>query len=630
MSMKSNDQSQATQVENEEELVANDDAAIGKALRVSLVVILLLVAVVSGLVIFWNLPEPKVVVKPGETKGPEKRTTNVVALPEVKFTDITAPAGIDFKHCTGGYGEKLLPETMGSGAAFFDYDNDGDQDLLLVNSCYWPWKRPEGKEDDTPTTALYQNDGKGNFTDVSKAAGLDLTSYGMGVAVGDYNSDGWLDLYISAVGPNHLLRNDQGKFTDVTAASGVAGGENEWSTSCGWFDYNNDGRLDLLVCNYIHWSREIDLSLGSTLDGKNRAFGPPTSFQGAFCALYRNDGNEKFTDVSVEAGIQVRNANTEVAVGKSLGLSLVDLDEDGFTDIVVANDTVQNFLFHNLKGEKFEEIATESGVAFDPSGNARGAMGSDVAKFRNNFAQGIIIGNFANEQTSLYVSQSKDSPLLFLDEAVSSSLGPQSRLELKFGVFFFDYDLDGRLDVLTANGHLEEDIAKVQKSQSYLQPPQLFWNGGEKEESEFVRVPATITGEAFAKPMVGRGSAYADIDGDGDLDFILTSSGGQPRLMRNDQQLGHHWARFQLKSKGPNPFAYGARVVLHAGGTVQERLVSPTRGYLSQSELTVTFGLGTTDKIEKVIIHWPQGKPQEIAAPAVDKLHLLEEPGGAL
>lgn len=616
--------SQSLDKEDGEELVAQDDAAIGQALKISLVVILFAVAIACG-VIFW-ISRPATPPAPivAQQVGVKKRHTSDAPIPEVKFTDVTAEAGIKFKHCTGGYGEKLLPETMGSGVAFFDYDNDGDQDLLLVNSCYWPWKRPAGTEKDSPTSALYQNDGKGKFTDVTQEAGLTLNCYGMGVAVGDYDSDGWLDVFISCVGQNHLLKNDHGKFTDVSAAAGVAGVPEQWSTSCGFIDYNNDGRLDLFVCNYIKWSRQIDLSLGSTLDGENRAFAPPVPFEGAFCYLYRNEGEGKFKDVSEEAGIQVRNVNTKVPVGKSLGVSFADLDRDGFMDIVVANDTVQNFLFHNLKGEKFEEIGQSSGIAFGPEGQARGAMGSDVAAFRPNGTFGILIGNFANEPTSLFATQDIRNPLSFSDEALSSGLGPQSRLELKFGVFFFDYDLDGRLDVLTANGHLEEDIAKVQRSQSYKQPPQLFWNAGDGE-SEFMRVAAESLGADFNAAMVGRASAFADIDGDGDLDFILTGSGSAPRLLRNEQKLGHHWLRIELQGKGKNKFAYGARVEVIVNGTVQERLVSPTRGYLSQSELTLTFGLGKLEKIERVIIHWPDGAKQEMLDPQVDKLHLIKQ-----
>ena len=617
------------ELEEDEELVANDDRAIGNALRVSLVAILFLIGTISAIVYVVNLPPKQPEVKVTETKPAQKRTAPKIALPEVTFTDITEAAGIKFQHVTGAYGEKLLPETMGSGAAFLDYDNDGDQDLLLINSSAWRWKNDAGSDAVTP--ALYQNDGQGQFKDVTEEAGLKITAYGMGVACGDFDNDGWIDLFLTAVGPSRLLRNVEGTFMDVTAAAGVAGASDQWGTSAGFFDYNKDGLLDLFVCNYIQWSREIDLSLGSTYDGRNRAYAPPTPFQGAFCQLFRNEGGGRFADVSADAGIQVRNSDTQVPVGKSLGVSLVDLDDDGYCDIVVANDTVQNFVFHNLEGKKFQECGQEVGVAFDPAGNARGAMGIDVARFRNNSkSYGIVIGNFANEPTSLYVSQDvgvEGMFCLFTDEAVATGLGPQSRLELKFGVFFFDYDLDGRLDVCTANGHLEKDIAQIQRSQQYEQPPQLFWNAGDNGETEFVRVSPDVVGSDFSRRMVGRGSAYADIDADGDLDVILTGSGGSPRLLRNDQQLGHHWVRLLLKSSGRNLFAYGATVQIHAGGQVQERFVQPTRGYLSQSELPLTFGLGKTDKIDKVLIRWPDGARHEIKELKVDQQHTIEQPG---
>ncbi len=616
--------------EDDEELVAHDDRAIGNALRLSLVAILFLVGIVSGIVYVVNLPGKSPEIVETETKPPQKRTAPKVALPAVKFTDITEAAGIKFQHVTGAYGEKLLPETMGSGAAFLDYDNDGDQDLLLINSAHWPWKKPQGAAD--PTPALYQNDGTGKFQDVTEEAGLKFSAYGMGVACGDYDNDGWIDLFFTAVGPSRLLKNVAGKFVDVTAASGVAGSQDQWGTSAGFFDYNNDGLLDLFVCNYIQWSRQIDLSLGSTYDGRNRAYAPPTPFRGAFCQLFKNEGQGRFTDISAEAGIQARNPDTKVPVGKSLGVVFVDLNDDGFTDIVVANDTVQNFVFRNLEGKQFQECGTDVGIAYDPDGKARGAMGADAARFRNNKSYGIVIGNFANEPTSLYVARDtagEDIFCLFTDEAVATGLGPQSRLELKFGVFFFDYDLDGRLDICTANGHLEKDIASIQRSQQYEQPPQLFWNAGDQGETEFEKVPPKIAGDDFSRRMVGRGSAYADVDGDGDLDLLLTGSGGSPRLLRNDQQLGHHWVRLALKSSGRNLFAHGATVELHAGGQVQERFVQPTRGYLSQSELPLTFGLGKTGKIDKVQIRWPDGSKQEIKELEVDKQHTIEQPGDA-
>ncbi|HYG34610.1 MAG TPA: VCBS repeat-containing protein, partial [Clostridia bacterium] len=325
-------------------------------------------------------------------------------VPLVKFTDITAAAGIRFVHNNGAYGDKLLPETMAGGVAFFDFNNDGHQDLLLVNSTYWPGHLPAGKQ---PTTsALYQNDGQGHFTDVTAGSGLDISFYGMGVAVGDYDNDGLVDLFITAVGGNHLFHNEgQGKFREVTQDAGVGGAADGWSTSAAWIDYDNDGKLDLFVCNYIQWSAELDRAAPYELPNIGRAYGPPRNFGGAFSYLYHNEGGGRFSDVSASAGIQVRHLATRLPMAKSLAVAPIDVDNDGWIDLVVANDTVQNFLFHNERNGRFKEIGARSGIAFDAYGLTRGAMGIDSARFRNDDALGIAIGNFANEMNALYVSQ---------------------------------------------------------------------------------------------------------------------------------------------------------------------------------------------------------------------------------
>ena len=624
-----------------DETPEQDDAVIGKALILSLIVFLALGATVAGSIglYFFTKSSPPP-APPTAFAGAGKRVSDVAAVPQVELTDITAESGIAFTQTSGAYGDKLLPETMGGGVALLDYDNDGDSDILFVNSTHWPWKvegtlRVPSDENGTgtvpaamPTMALYQNDGQGKFTDVTAAAGLDFSLYGMGAAVGDFDGDGWSDLFLTAVGPNKLLRNEQGKFVDVTAAAGVAGADDAWSTGCTWLDYNRDGRLDLFVCNYVKWSREIDVAQGFTLTGNERAYGPPLSFEGTLCYLYQNDGAGQFTDVSEAAGIHVYNPQQpekKIPAGKSLGVVPFDLDGDGWQDIVVANDTVQNFVFHNQGNGKFAEIGSQAGIAFGSDGAARGAMGIDIARPRNSPAVAVVIGNFANEPTSFFVSQGNPERLQFLDESISNGLGPQTRLELKFGVFFFDYDLDGRLDVLAANGHLEEEINKVVPSQHYRQPPQLFWNAGADQPTEFVRVPKEKVGEAFSQPIVGRGAAYGDLDGDGDLDVVLTQVGGPARVLRNDQQLGHHWLRVKLKGRAPNTEAQGAIIRLHAGGVVQERVVSPTHGYLSQSELTVTFGLGEKAEIEKLEITWPDGSKQEITGPKPDQVLIVAQ-----
>ena len=581
----------------------------------------ILVLVLVGLLVNWYLtPEdeaPEAVTEAIVTGPVIEEDTSTQSPPEVVFTDITRDAGIDFVHTNGSYGDKLMPETIGSGAAFLDYDNDGDQDLLLVNSSWFPGH----EQAHTPTLVLYRNNGSGQFTDVTEQAGLAINCYGMGVAAGDYDNDGWTDLYITALGTNYLLHNSEGRFSDVTAASNTAGTDTDWSTAAAFIDADNDGDLDLFVGNYVEWSREIDLEIDFRITGLGRAIGAPNHFYGTTNHLYHNDGEGRFSDVSQAAGILIGESGGNNPDGKALAVAPVDYDRDGWIDLFVANDTTRNFLYHNIGDGQFEEIGALEGIAFDRNGKATGAMGIDAAYFRNDDELGVGIGNFANEMSSLFVTADGQAP--FADEAILEGIGPASRLSLTFGLFFLDYDLDGRLDLFQANGHLETEISVVQSSQTYAQPAQLFWNCGDACRSRFV--PVDEIG-ALATPMVGRGAAYADIDGDGDLDIVVTQNGRRAMLFRNDQQLNHHWLRVQLEGKASNRDAIGAVVELTVGGITQRRSVMPTRSYLSQVELPVTFGLGENDSVDAMRIIWPDGQVQSVTVEQVDTVLTIAQP----
>jgi len=604
--------------------VPADDRVIARAFKISSAVLLALAAAIAaGVMVLRPDPEPAAITADAVTAGPRDAAASAGALqpPHLPFRDVTASAGVDFEHVTGAYGERLLPETMGAGVAFLDYDNDGDPDLLFANGRAWPWQSGNGAE--PSTAALYRNRGDGTFANVTAGSGLDTELYGMGIAVGDVDGDGYLDVFLSALGRNRLFRNMAGeRFEDVTDTAGVAGSLDAWSTGAAFLDYDRDGDLDLFVGNYVEWSRDIDLEVDYRLAGIGRAYGPPTNYAGTHSYLYRNEGGWRFTDVSAAAGIGVDNPATGQPAGKALAVVPLDVDEDGWPDLFVANDTVGNFLFRNRGDGRFVEDAVASGVAFDASGRATGAMGVDFAHFRNDAELALAIGNFANEMSSFYVAQAGSG--LFTDEAAVAGIGPATRQALTFGVLFLDVDLDGRLDLLHANGHIENDIHLVQASQRHAQPPQLFWNCGFACSRTFVGVPADRLGD-LGRPLVGRGAAYADVDRDGDLDLAITQAGGRAVLYRNEQALGHHWLRVRLVGAGANSAAIGARIELRAGDGVQRREVQPSRGYLSQVELPVTFGLGGAAAVDSLTVHWPSGGTSELRRPAVDRVHVIRE-----
>jgi hypothetical protein len=609
---------------SEDHEVPEDDAVIGVAVRRSLGIILVLGLV--AITVWWlsGRSPPTAAVEDRELVAPVSGSAvSVDALPSIPFRDATRTAGLTFNHENGATGDRLLPETMGGGVAFLDFDNDGYVDLFFVNSNRWPWS---DEKQETGMSALYRNKGDGTFEDITGGSGLDVPLYGMGVATADYDGDGNVDLFVTAVGENRLYRNiGGGRFVDETVTAGVAGDANRWSSSAAFFDFDRDGDLDLFVANYVDWSRELDFEVDYRLAGVGRAYGPPTNFPGTDGYLYRNDGNGRFTDVSEEAGIRVANPDTGLPAGKGLAILVADLDEDGWPDLVVANDTVRNFLFRNIGG-RFEEAGAESGLAFDNSGSATGAMGIDGARYANGEEFAVAIGNFANEMTSFYVAP--DASLIFTDEANIAGIGPSSRGVLSFGVFFFDADLDGRQDLFQANGHVENDINIVQPSQHHAQSAQLFWNCGDGCRRPFAHLPPDLVGE-LAMPMVGRGAAYADVDNDGDLDVVVTQAGGRARLFLNEQTTGNHWLRFRLSAPAPNRDAIGARLRLHANGVIQERYVMPARSYLSQVELTQTFGLGAGAEKPWLEVAWPDGTVEMFSGFSPDQLVVLTKDSGA-
>jgi hypothetical protein len=539
--------------------------------------------------------------------------------PDVKFTDITAAAGITHSHKNGAVGERLLPETMGGGVAFLDYDNDQAIDLLFVNGRAWPWNK-QLQDPATSSLVLYRGDGTGQFTDTGISVLPPLSLYGMGVAVGDYDADGDVDIFISALGANRLLENLDGRrFREVSSGAGVSGAADAWSTGAAFFDFDRDDDLDLVVLNYVQWSRETDVAVDYRLTGIGRAYGPPTNFAGTYSYIYRNDGDGTFTDVSKEAGIRIDNPATGQALGKGLAVLPVDVNSDGWTDLVIANDTVRNFVLLNNAGAGFEEAGVRLGMAYDNAGAATGAMGIDDAVLGQSMDLAIAIGNFANEMTSFYVQPRGTQ--IFTDEAIVAGIGPASRRALTFGVFFFDYDIDGRLDLLQANGHVEIDINVVQASQQFAQQPQLFWNCGTACARQFVHVSLQPEDD-MSRHFVARGAAYADIDQDGDLDVVLTQIGSAPVLLRNDQETGHNWIQFDILNDN-GVAAYGATVELVTSENRQQRRVEPTRSYLSQVGTTLTFGIGNSEWIDYAEIKWLDGRQLRLDDPVINLRHRI-------
>jgi hypothetical protein len=548
---------------------------------------------------------------PGPSRGAAAPSPARPAGP-IEFRDVTKQAGIHFKHNSGAFGKKYLPETMGSGVCVLDYDNDGWQDILFVNSMDWPGHRGASRT----YPALYHNNKDGTFTDVTRDAGLAVESYGLGCAVADYDNDGFEDIYITTVGSNHLFRNlGNGKFADVTLKAGVA--DPGFSTSAVWFDYDNDGKLDLFVTHYIDWSIAKDQYC--TLDNKNKSYCTPQTYRGESSTLFHNKGDGTFENVTKRAGLRDPTS-------KSLGVAMLDYDGDGWMDLFVANDTEPNKLYRNNHNGTFADVGVQVGVAFSESGRVRAGMGVDAGDFDGSGWQSLVIGNFTNESMSLYRN---DGSGLFVDEEISSGIRQMSLQALTFGCFFFDYDLDGRLDIFAANGHVSDDISVVQPTLKYAQPAILFHNSGNRK---FEDASAKV-GPALQQPVVARGAAYLDYDNDGDLDLVITANNGLARLLRNEYTNPNDMLRVKLVGTRSNRDGIGAKVTLttNAGARLL-RMVKTGSSYASQSELPLTFGLGKQEagKTVSLEIIWPSGQKDSLSKISADQFITVKEGSGII
>ena len=522
----------------------------------------------------------------------------------ITFTDVTAAAGVKFTHNSGRAGKKFLPETLGSGGAFLDADGDGWPDIILVNSKDWA---PRGRKS---TSALYHNNGNGTFTNITPGSGLDVEMYGIGVAVGDYDNDGRPDVYITALEGDRLFHNEgKGKFRDVTTAVGIANAS--FGTSAAFLDYDKDGKLDLFVANYVQWTEKGDL--WCSLDGTTKSYCTPESYKGTSSKLYHNLGDH-FEDATKKAGVDDPNS-------KSLGVTVFDYNNDGWPDLFVANDTQPNKLYRNNKNGTFTEAGMSAGVAYSEDGVARGAMGADTADYDRSGRPHLLVGNFSNQMLGLYYNEGKG---LFVDEAPKTAVGRSSLLSLAFGVFFFDYDLDGYQDILAANGHIEEEIGRVQPKVQFREPPLLFHNQGQRK---FENASGSV-GAAFQRPIVARGAAYADFDRDGDLDVLVTTNHGPAYLYRNDGGNANNFICVRTQGVKSNRDGIGAIVRVESASGKQWSVVRSGSSYASQSDLAITFGLAKDPTVTAIEVEWPSGVKDRVTNVAANQFVTIEEGKG--
>ena len=522
----------------------------------------------------------------------------------ITFAELPSEAGIRFTHFSGADGRFLMPESIGAGGAFLDYDRDGRLDVLFVNGANWP-DRPSNPA----APALYRNLPDGTFQDVTREAGLAEPFFGLGCAVGDLDNDGDDDLLLTGVRENRLYLNNKGRFRNATAGSGLDDSV-PWGyyTGAAWFDYDRDGLLDLFVVRYVQWSPEKDVPCRS--GSGRRIYCGPNLYSPTPNVLYRNLGGGRFRNVTSAAGL----AGVK---GKGLGVLPLDVNDDGWTDLVVTNDTTPNHLLLNEGGKRFREAADEAGIAVDQNGKARAGMGVDVADTANNGGLALTIGNFAHEGLSLYDRTGS----VFLDAAPARGLTTPSLPNVTFGVTFLDADRDGWSDLFTYNGHVDPAAGESGGAVTYRQLPQLFRN----RRGAFLEVGAEA-GPVFRQPQLGRGCAAGDFDNDGRPDLLLCENGGPGRLLRNTTAYRNHWLGIRVIGTKSNRSGYGAEVRLTAGGVTQRRWVRSGGSYLSHGDTRALFGLGRATAVERVEVRWPSGRTSVLAAPPIDRYLDVTEP----
>ncbi len=524
--------------------------------------------------------------------------------PGVRFVDVTEQSGVRWVHNNGAFGKKWLPETIGPGVVVLDANRDGRLDLLFVNGRNFP-----GHPGKATHPALYLNQGGLRFTETTRDAGLTFSAYCLGGVAGDVDNDGDPDVYLSCLGQDMLLRNQGGRFTDVSRQAGLSR-EQEFGASAAFFDADNDGFLDIFVTRYVRWTPETDVFC--SFDGKTKAYCTPILYDGLSPRFYRNRGDGTFEDRTTQAGFHQADA-------KLLGVVPLDVDNDGWTDVAAAADTHPNLLFHNQGGGTFEEVGVVSGMAYSPEGRVRGGMGIATGDYNRSGRLSLAITYFSNELIGLYRNEGN---AFFLDVAPGLEVGRATRFTLGWGCFFFDYDLDGWLDFLVANGHLDGEVTKILPNITYAQPQQLFHNN---HRGDFTEVTNTDGGD-LATPIVARGAAYADFDDDGDLEVVLTTNGGPAKILENRGSGHGTWLRLSLEGTASNRDGLGASVKVTTRNGSQTWFVHSGGTYLSQSQIDPTFGLGSASVIDEVLIRWPSGVTQRLVGVRVNQLLKVREP----